>query len=259
MTALGALPWLIDEHHDFPAAAELLGLVRHPVRLDPRPAADWPAIDGPAVGYGTMRTMSRLARDRRLGHVVFDDYARLRCSAYYPAVWRFLGRTTVLVPFGALATLDARRMFGDRVFVRSDTNLKVFAAAVVAADELPSFVAGHPHQHDQLAVVSEVIAISREYRCFVRQGAFVCGSSYPLPPHTDVPAEVRGFAEDVAAAAASLPLDPLTVDVAITPAGPRLVELGGVNSWGLYGADRAAFVAMMEAEANDRWNLDHPE
>lgn len=92
----------------------------------------------------------------------------------------------------------------------------MFAATVVAADELPSFVAGHPHQHDQLAVVSEVIEISREYRCFVRQGAFVCGSSYPLPPHTDVPAEVRGFAEDVAAAAASLPLDPLTVDVAIT-------------------------------------------
>ncbi|HEU0034336.1 MAG TPA: ATP-grasp domain-containing protein [Kofleriaceae bacterium] len=256
--SLGQLPWLVDEHEDFPSAAELLARVAHPVRLDPGITATWPHVDGPAVGYGTMRTMSRLARDRALGHAVFDDYARLRCSAYYPVAWRYLGRTAVLVPFGALAELPVSRMFGDRVFVRSDTNLKVFAAEVVAASELPAFVARHPHQHDQLAVASEVIAIDREYRCFCRGGGFACGSSYPLPPFAAVPDDVRAFAEQVAASVATIGLDPVSVDVAVTPDGLRLVEVGGVNSWGLYGADPAAFVAMMEAEALARWDAVAP-
>jgi hypothetical protein len=250
---LGNLPWLVDEHDDFPSATELLRVLRHPVRLDPRVSADWPAVEGPVVGYGTMRTMSRLARDRRLGHAVFDDYARLRCSAYYPTVWPFLGRTAVLVPFAALATIDARRMFGERVFVRSDTNLKVFAAQIITTSELPAFCAQHPHQHDQLAVLSEVIAIEREYRCFCRAGAFVCGSSYPAP-YEPVPASLVAFAERVANA---IGLDPVSVDVAVTPEGPRLVEVGGVNSWGAYGSDLAGFVAMMEAEALARWDATH--
>jgi hypothetical protein len=254
---LGQLPWLVDEHEDFPSAAELLALVGHPVRIDPRISAEWPQVEGPAVGYGTMRTMSRLARDRGLGHAVFDDYARLRCSSYYPVAWRFLGRTAVLVPFGALATGDAARMFGDRVFVRSDTNLKVFAAEVVTTDDLPRFVARYPHQHDQLAVVSEVIAIDREYRCFCRAGRFVCGSSYPERPFEVVPDDVRAFAEQVAASVGTIRLDPVSIDVATTPEGLKLIEVGGVNSWGAYGADLAAFVEMMEAEALARWEGMH--
>jgi len=260
--SLGQLPWLVDEHEDFPSAGELLSRLRHPVRLDPRVSADWPSVNGPAVGYGTMRTMSRLARDRRLGHAVFDDYARLRCSAYYPAVWQFLGRTAVLVPFAGLASIDARRMFGDRVFVRSDTNLKVFAAAVVASTELPAFAAGHPLQHDQLAVLSEVIAIEREHRCFCRGGRFVCGSSYPAP-YVPLPSEasasdaIVAFAEHVAASVATIGLDPVSIDVATTPEGLRLVEVGGVNSWGAYASDLVAFVAMMESEAHARWDANH--
>ncbi|MGW4632146.1 hypothetical protein [Nocardia sp. NPDC004415] len=45
----------------------------------------------------------------------------------------------------------------------------------------------------------------------------------------------------------------LTVDVGVGPDGTlRLVELGGVNSWGIYGSDVTEFIAAMEAEARAR-------
>lgn len=43
----------------------------------------------------------------------------------------------------------------------------------------------------------------------------------------------------------------LTIDVAVGANGLKLVEVGGVNSWGVYGADPRAFIEAMEAEA--RW------
>ncbi|MCE9576269.1 MAG: ATP-grasp domain-containing protein [Deltaproteobacteria bacterium] len=252
MGDLGELPWLIGLHDDFPSAAALAARVRHPVLLDPSPTARLPVLALPAVAYGPMRAMLRVARDPQLAAAMGDDYARLRCSAYYPYVWRFLGRAAVLVPLVALATLDLARMFGPRVFVRSDTNFKLFTAEVHDAAAVAVLSERHAIHADALVVVSEVIAITAEYRCFCHRGQFVCGSSYPAVPYAPVPAAMRAFAEEIAAAVAPLGLDPLTVDVAETPDGPRLVELGGVHAWGLYGSDPAAFVAMMEAAARDR-------
>lgn len=48
----------------------------------------------------------------------------------------------------------------------------------------------------------------------------------------------------------------ITVDVGIDPDGiVRLVELGGVNSWGIYGSNVGDFIAAMEAEALTRANV----
>lgn len=42
----------------------------------------------------------------------------------------------------------------------------------------------------------------------------------------------------------------VTVDVRVSPDGAlRLVELGAVNSWGIYGSNVAEFIAATEAEA----------
>jgi hypothetical protein len=66
---------------------------------------------------------------------------------------------------------------------------------------------------------------------------------------------VHSFAEE--AARRLLELSPLlrmvTIDVAVSERDGRmrLVKAGGVNSWGVYGADVKAFISAMEAEA--RW------
>ncbi|MFE3189885.1 ATP-grasp domain-containing protein [Nocardia sp. NPDC059240] len=187
----------------------------------------------------------------RLGEAVFDDYTMLRCSFYYRHVYDLLGRTAVFVPFSAVAGLPLRRMFdSDQVFIRSDTNYKLFPAGVHAITELWHWLETYDQYRDELVVVSEVVPFESEYRCFCRHGRFVCGSSYPIEPYLPVPDHVRGFAEIAAQRLLAQGCTMLTVDIGVGPDGVlRLVELGGVNSWGIYGSDVGDFIAAMEAEA----------
>lgn len=246
--------WLIEEDPDFPGPERVLrsGLVEV-IPLDPGPpwAARWPAVALPAVAYGTMQTMRRLQHHRPLAPAVFDHYPSLRCSSYLRHVYDLLGREVFLLPLRALGCIDLRRHFGERVFIRPDTNYKLFASGVVDCAQIEAFLGVHQEHRDELVVASEVVALGQEYRCFCRKGKVVCHSSYPLEPYGPAPAGVIAFAEACAGRlSGALPLRMLTVDVALDAAGKlRLVEVGGVNSWGVYGCDLPAFVEAMEAEA----------
>ncbi len=151
----------------------------------------------------------------------------------------------MILPLTALPHVDLRRMLGDRVFVRPDSNFKLFAARIVDAAAIPTFVAEERVHRDELVVVSEAVALGPEYRCVCRAGRVVCHSSYPAEPYGPAPQEAIAFAEQVAA---RLEESFVTIDVALGDR-PRLVEVGGVNSWGIYGCDPEAFIAAMEAEA----------
>ncbi|WP_405179261.1 ATP-grasp domain-containing protein [Nocardia sp. NBC_01377] len=247
--------WIIDVHEEFPGSAIVAAALDDALIVEPHDVmmGRWPVVEeGRAiVGYGTMLTMTRLRRVSRLGDAVFDDYPTLRCSSYYRHVYDLLGRTAVLVPFSAVPRLPLRRMFGgDRVFLRSDTNYKLFPAGVHAIAELERWLQLYDGYRDELVVVSEVVTFEREYRCFCRDGRFVCGSSYPIEPYLPVPDHVRVFAETAAARMLAQGSTMITVDVGVGHDGVlRLVELGGVNSWGVYGSNVADFIAAMEAEA----------
>ncbi|MEV0246357.1 ATP-grasp domain-containing protein [Nocardia sp. NPDC050712] len=253
--------WLIDLHEDFPGSALVAAALDDALIVEPHDSmmGRWPVVqDGrTVVGYGTMPTMMGLRRVARLGEAVFDDYAALRCSFYYRHVYDLLGRTAFLVPFSAVPDLPLRRMFdSDQVFIRSDTNYKLFPAGVHAIAELGRWLEIYDQHRDALVVVSEVVTFEREYRCFCRDGRFFCGSSYPVEPYLPVPEHVRGFAESVAARLLVHGANMVTVDVGVGPDGVlRLVELGGVNSWGIYGSDVADFIAAMEAEALARADM----
>jgi hypothetical protein len=45
----------------------------------------------------------------------------------------------------------------------------------------------------------------------------------------------------------------VTVDVGIEAGSLRIVEIGGVNSWGIYGSNVKTFIEVMESEALSRW------
>ena len=248
--------WILDLHEDFPGSAVVAAKLEDAVIVDATDAifGDWPALDAtvrPLVGYGTMRTMTRLRRDPRLGEAVFDDYGALRCSMYYRYVFDLLGRAAFLAPFSALPQLPLARMFSaDRVFVRSDTNYKLFPAGAHDIAWLSRLLETYREHRDELVVVSEVVNFTCEYRSFCRDGRFVCGSSYPYEPWEPVPGEVRGFAEMAAQRLVAQGMTMTTIDVGLDERGAmRLVEVGGVNSWGIYGSDVDAFIAAMEAEA----------
>ncbi|MBL8685495.1 MAG: ATP-grasp domain-containing protein [Myxococcales bacterium] len=261
---MAAPRWILDLHSDFPGSAVVLARLsergRDAIVLERSAVSrgDWPTLDGPLVGYGTMFTMSRLGRHTTLGRAVFDDYPRLRCTSYYPLVYDLLGRTTFVAPFAALRTMPLARMLGERVFVRSDSNYKLFPAAVLDASEVASWVDRYREHHRELAVVSEVVAMDVEYRCYFRDKRFVCGSSYPTEPYRGVPDEVRAFAAIAAARLAEAGITMATIDVAAGDGVLRLVEAGGVNSWGIYGSSVDAFIDAMEAEAIERFEDGDP-
>lgn len=259
MCGVSSPRWILDLHSDFPGSAvvraRLVERGRDPVVIDRSAVSrgDWPALDGPVVGYGTMFTMTRLGRHPTLGRAIFDEYPRLRCTSYYPLVHDLLRRTAFIAPFAALPAMPLARMLGERVFVRSDSNYKLFPAAVLAVNALAEWVDRYREHHRELAVVSEVVAIDVEYRCFFRDGRFVCGSSYPSEPYREVPDDVRAFAAIAAKRLADTGVTMSTVDVSVGEGALRLVEAGGVNSWGIYGSDVDAFIDAMEDEAVSRF------
>jgi hypothetical protein len=244
--------WILELDPDFPAPAQVAPLLPDAVILQPAvPGLErWPDVPAPHVAYGTMATLTRMRRHRPLAGAVFDDYPALRCSAYYRAVYDLLGRAAVIAPMAALAHLPLARMFGERVFVRSDSNFKHFAAASLDAADAPRFADARRAHWDELVVVSEVIDPGEEFRCFCRDGRAFCHSAYPREPWGPAPPEVVAFAEGAARRIleAGGP-NMVTVDVGAGRDRMRLIEVGGVNSWGLYGSDPDAFIAAMEAEA----------
>ena len=252
--------WILEIHPDFTDPARLVPLVQAPILLDataPDSADQLPAdVAGPLVAFGSLRRMHHLLRLPGLADAVLDQHAELRCSRYYRHVYPWLGRTAVLVPLCALPHLPLARLFGEAVFVRPDEATKPFEAAVVPTQ--PAAIAEHLRRHsehaDALVVLSEVVPMGTEYRCFVRQGTVFAHSSYMHPPpYRPAPPAVRTFAEAVARALLQATgMTMLTVDVSQHGDTLRLVEVGGVCSWGLYGADPHAFVAAMEAEALQR-------
>lgn len=247
--------WILDLHPDFPSSETLRARLQDPVILDRQDVlkGSWPDLDGPLVGYGTMFSMTRLRRHPQLNRAVFDDYQLLRCSAYYRWTYDLLGRNCILVPLKAVPSLPLERMFAsDRIFLRSDSNYKLFPSAVHSLSGLPEWIQTYQTYQDELVVISEVIEIGQEYRCFCSHGRYVCGSSYPDPPFQSPPAEVRATAEQTALRMLEQGLSLASIDLAECADGRlRLVELGGVNSWGLYGSDPDAFIAALEAKARE--------
>jgi len=248
--------WILALSPHFSDPARLRPFLANPIVLTPAQlsgTAPMPVLapGRPRVAFGTMHHMMALLRHPVLGDAVLDRHVALRCSQYYRHVYPHLGQAMVLAPVAALGHLPLQRMFGASVFVRPDGNNKPFEAEVLPTD--PERVADCArrlqHHSDRLIVLSEVIDPGTEYRCFVRRGRVFAHSSYPRQPHVPAPPAVTAFAEAVAADLAGTGMTMLTVDVSLSGERLRLVEVGGVNSWGLYGAREEDFVAGMEAEA----------
>lgn len=246
--------WILETHPEFNAAESLVPFVKSFVWL--KPAAKpwdrtWPKVEFPCVAFGTIRTIQALQRFAPLSAAVFDDWAALKCSNYLRYLYDLLGRKTVIVPLKALKQVNLAPLLGETLFVRPDTNDKRMPGVVLTQDQLQSYIANYaPEQGDELVVVSEVVNLGKEYRCFCRDGEVFAHSSYPDEPFEPAPEAVLNFAREVAKRLMGvLPSNMLSVDVAQSSDQIRLVEIGGVNSWGLYGADRQNFVEKMEAEA----------
>lgn len=246
--------WLLEIHHDFTDPERMIPHVGRHVLLDTDDLrrGKVPQIEGPVVAYGRFKCLTHLL-GTSLSRAVFDDYRSLQCSIYYRHLYPYLHRMAVLIPMIGLTEMNPETVFGKEFFVRPDSNKKPFEAKKVSVDTLGDYLASHRNFHHDLVVVSEVISIAREFRCFCREGKVFASSAYPPPDIEVAPPAVIEFSEEVAQTVLqSLGMNMISVDVAVDPDGKcRLIEIGGVNSWGIYGVDENVFAKALEAEARE--------
>lgn len=215
---------------------------------------DWPQVDGPCVVFGTFNCISQMLRVPALCNHVLDDYALLACSSYYRYAYPFLGRTAFMAHMNALPHINLARIFGQSVFIRPDSNKKPFEATVVDTTQMDAYLRKHPQHQDELVILSDVIRIEQEYRCFCRNGKTFCHSSYKEDHFRSAPDAVIQFANAVAdRILQTLGLNMITVDVAVCDTGLKLIEIGGVNSWGIYGVDIPRYIMEMESAALEKY------
>lgn len=248
--------WILEINPEFTDPELLAGRVGKCLRIEGGDyhRREWPEVSGPMAILGTFRCLRQMVKVPGLADAVFDTYSLLKCSAYYPHLFEYLGRQSFFVPLSALPELDLPRFFGSQVFIRPDANTKPFEAEVVGVEQVEEYLARHQKYLNDLVVLSDVIPIQREFRCFCRNGSVFAHSSYLEDNYQPATREVIEFAEAVAGRILNtLGINMLTVDVALSEGDLKLIEIGGVNSWGFYGANQEDYIAGMEAEARERY------
>lgn len=247
--------WILQENLINPATRDQLRqllLDRHVehtlVRLVPffhQIDGEMPAPSGPIFVYGSTG-LGAVAKSQGWAPGYFDD------NLDYELMLKQYGNSALNA--GAMcATLQEMPMVAERFFVRPALDNKSFAGTVMTWEEFEAFRRGISEISDEqdvtLRLADRIVAapltdISAEYRFFVVGGEVVTGSRYKtgehVAPSPHVPTEVTEFTK--ACVAHWRPNDAFTIDVAVTPAGPKVVELNSANSAGFYACDVGAII-----------------
>lgn len=152
---------------------------------------------------------------------------------------------------------DVPKLF-EPMFVRPVLDNKSFAGMVMTWEEFEQFRENITKVSDDQdvtlrvsdrVVVAPLTAIEAEYRFFVIAGQVVTGSLYKtgdlVRSSAEVPPSIWQFAQ--ACAEKWCPNAAFTLDVAITSAGPKVIELNSANSAGFYACDVGAIIDAVNA------------
>jgi hypothetical protein len=270
--------WLIESRGNHPTqvpqrlmyAVQELGMEVVPARYVPFRQEFDPSFlpaDRPVIFYGsvgTVRCYSRLSAPAVRPFAWFDHEA-MSCRGYYARWGPFLLQEDyAFYPFAELLRLRDRlyERHGEdgRLFVRPDANDKSFTGEVVDRGRFDAWHGLHREggvAPDLLCVAARPARILAEYRLVVCDRRVVAASLYKKEGEAAMeegcPEEVRSFAEAVAGSAEWQPAPIYCLDAAVTPSGPRVVEVGEVNCSDLYRCDLRAVAAAMAAVAEREW------
>jgi hypothetical protein len=264
--------WKDDNVNRMIALLRDLGLTVHAQQFAPLGCAEFEIVDGdrPVIFYGSLNTGEYL-RVRRLDLVplLWFDEATFSCRSYYAHWGKYLLQEEYgFYPLAELSRLKENlyRIFGkeDVVFIRPNDNDKSFTGRLVPKDNFCQWSEETQVNRPDpatLVVVSAPVRIEAEWRFVIADRKVIAGSPYKwggkLELSSEYPRNAALFAEEIAAASWQ-PRAIYCVDVAYTGAGRyRLVEIGGINSAGLYHCELLPVIqAMNEIGERDfrSWN-----
>ena len=227
------------------------------------------------IVYGSMNLANHVAKASPWIPGVWTNPHALRTSTYLAHWGKFsVQRDYALFPLG-----EIRRMlplllerFGDdgRIFLRPNENDKSFSGVVVSENNFERWYAQNARCYDldptAIALVSKPQRILSEHRFIIADRQVVAGSKYRrgelLLDGLDAAGFDRAaadFATQVIHSSEWQPLRIYALDVAELPDSYALMEIGSVNSCGLYGCDLRAVIEHASRIAADDWNLKQTE
>jgi hypothetical protein len=204
-----------------------------------------PSIQEPCFGYGSTG-MKKVVNQLGLAPGYIDD------NLEYPTFLKHYDDRTLNVDAHVASVKDLRPEW-ETFFVRPVDDRKAFAGTIMTREEWPTFQENIANISDDpdatLRSSDDIIAaplktILAEYRFFVIGHRIVTGSRYK---HGDVVESVKNAPENILAFALDCvehwsPNVAYTLDVAMTPNGPKILECNSANSAGFYACDLDAIV-----------------
>jgi len=237
-----------------------LDMTVHAEPYSPFSAAEFALADEDCsiVFYGSLNTAEQL----RVSHpswvpFIWFNKDAFSCRTYYGHWGKYLVQEHYgFYPAGDLVRLQAAlyRTYGkdDMVFIRPDDNDKSFSGRLVPLDNFARWhedlQAGNPGP-TALVVVATPVRIAGEWRFVIADRKVIAGSLYKGTGESSSASADLRQASCVAEAIARDPWQPRAIycaDIARTSKGDyRLVEIGGINSAGLYHCDLLPVVQAM--------------
>jgi hypothetical protein len=222
--------------------------------------------DKPVIFHGAISCALNV-QERKLPYYPFCwfDANKLLCKSYY-AHW---GGMTVQEPYGLYPLGDLKRLapwlfkvYGRKkydegepqIFLRPDTNDKVFVGEVVSESRFESFMNWDyikKEMGDALVIVSRPTKILKEWRLIIAEGKTVTGSQYSELGMLDVQEGYPPEAAELAEKAFDIwsPHPVLCIDIANTENGFKIMECGSVNCAGFYKCNIRKIVKAMSQSA----------
>lgn len=238
--------------------------------------AKMPAEDSCVFLYGSINAARYLARHRKWYPLAWADFDALRCQKYYTQLGPYLLQEEyAFMPLGEIYRRKewVYKNFGvdGEVFIRPDDNAKSFAGEKVAEEHWDKWYRNALFYNDDptiLSIVSKPVKLTQEWRFIIANGKVITGSQYRMngmvelervtPAPVEKPlisfseAAIR-WAEETLAKTKYNPHPMFCFDVGATPNGLKVVEVGAVNTCGLYDCDIDAVVEAATPLAEAEW------
>lgn len=203
--------------------------------------------------FGPINSVRQLSE--RFGWLNWMPLNLLRCTSYYPyfSPWLFQQDRFYLPALELLQRWDHICEFlnEDVLFVRPDTNSKIFTGDVFGKEEYQSIYQGSMEPTTML-VVARPQKVTREWRVLMVNGKIITGSLYKkdgdLCHQEDLPPD-ESWIRRCWSQGYSLYPGPkmIHMDIAEDQNGNLgLLELSSVNSAGIYGMDVEKFVGAIQ-------------
>ncbi len=226
------------------------------------------------IVYGSLNLAAQIAKQKPWTPGIWADPHALRCSTYYSHWGRHsVQRDYAMLPLGEikrlLPTLLAR--FGDdgRLFLRPNENDKSFSGTLISESNFDRWFDQNSRCYNldptSIAIVARPQEILSEHRFIVADREIIAGSKYKIGTTLLDGLEAAGYDQPAFDYAQKLvgtsfwqPMRIYSLDIAELPSTndrPRhaLLEIGSINSCGLYGCNLRPILEHASRIALEEW------